>query len=297
MGKQIFGFWFGSKKQKPPRELLQDMMPFVPEFADEIRKIMREDAAARAGAGVMPATDGDYMGRVYDFFTNRGSSTPNDGFTQVGAGGNPGVYTQYTTGGQWTAQVDAMGAVEAPTIVSGVVKKADPQVKVKPIEVLDKLGRIPEPVKMEELDTQIATFEDKTNLTNQHWAKQQMQAMVQCLKNRKKYPDHIEFFSKFPYTTDEKISALVTTYKLVIRSADLFVPTLPKEAIDIMKEYKETCKKISGTEPNFYVIAEEQDFKDKYKKNDPILLVQSIFGFFWQILGAWDKELLILSEL
>ena len=31
--------------------------------------------------------------------------------------------------------------------------------------------------------------------------------------------------------------------------------------------------------------------------NNPILLVQSPFGIYWQILGAWDKELVLLEEL
>jgi uncharacterized lipoprotein len=47
----------------------------------------------------------------------------------------------------------------------------------------------------------------------------------------------------------------------------------------------------------FYVIAEEKSFKSAAEKRDPILLVQSPFGFYWQILGAWDKEMILLSEL
>ena len=49
--------------------------------------------------------------------------------------------------------------------------------------------------------------------------------------------------------------------------------------------------------PIFYVIATEDKFRKAYEKRDPILLVQSPFGFYWQILGAWDKEMILLSEL
>ena len=49
--------------------------------------------------------------------------------------------------------------------------------------------------------------------------------------------------------------------------------------------------------PVFYVIAEPDKFRKAYEKRDPILLVQSPFGFYWQILGAWDKEMILLSEL
>jgi hypothetical protein len=45
------------------------------------------------------------------------------------------------------------------------------------------------------------------------------------------------------------------------------------------------------------VIAEPDKFRKAYEKRDPILLVQSPFGFYWQILGAWDKEMMLLSEL
>ena len=40
-----------------------------------------------------------------------------------------------------------------------------------------------------------------------------------------------------------------------------------------------------------------QLFRKAYEKRDPILLAQSPFGFYWQILGAWDKEMLLLGEL
>ncbi len=95
----------------------------------------------------------------------------------------------------------------------------------------------------------------------------------------------------------EKISTLLRKYKLCLKATDLFIPTFPADAIATMKAYKETTLKVCGEEPVFYVIAEESDFKKKEKKLDPILLVQSPFGFFWQILGAWDKEMLLLCEL
>ena len=69
------------------------------------------------------------------------------------------------------------------------------------------------------------------------------------------------------------------------------------EAVNVMKKYTEVTKKMSGESPVFYVIAEAKDFIKKQEKLDPILLVQSPFGFYWQILGAWDKEMLLLSEL
>jgi len=33
------------------------------------------------------------------------------------------------------------------------------------------------------------------------------------------------------------------------------------------------------------------------EKRDPILLAQSPFGFYYNILGAWEKEMVYLPEL
>jgi len=117
------------------------------------------------------------------------------------------------------------------------------------------------------------------------------------LGNRKKYLEHKEFFDNYQNTTDEKIKILLGKYDLVMKTSDIFIPEFPDEAIAIMKEYTEKMETICEKKPIFYVIAEPEDFKKADEKRDPILLVQSPFGFYWQILGAWDKEMLLLSEL
>ncbi len=45
------------------------------------------------------------------------------------------------------------------------------------------------------------------------------------------------------------------------------------------------------------MIAENGKFKKEFDRNDPILLAQSPFGIFWDVLGAWDEEILLLEEL
>jgi hypothetical protein len=64
-----------------------------------------------------------------------------------------------------------------------------------------------------------------------------------------------------------------------------------------MKEFTETTEALCGKKPNFSVIAEAKDFQSKYEKRDPIILAQSPFGLYYHILGAWDKEMILLSEL
>jgi len=96
---------------------------------------------------------------------------------------------------------------------------------------------------------------------------------------------------------NQKLKKLTTKHDLVMEKADIFIPEFPDDAIAIMKSYTENVIKITNKKPIFYVIAEKEDFKYADDKRDPILLVQSPFGFYYQILGAWDKEMLILHEL
>lgn len=301
---KIFGIYFGTKKELTPAEKIQELMPHLKDFVPALREIMRETYDNQT-FGLSPSTEGGVVGKLYDFFQDRGSTIPNAGYVTVNAAGaitgadqgyTPIPYQLYGAG-VWEQQTNALPPIDAPVVKDGMVVKKDIQVKTKPIDVLEFLEHIPEPIQMEDLDTKIATCKDKVKLVWQHYAKEELENVVKCLEYRKVYKDHMAYFNKFPYTSSEKIDRLVTNYKLVIRKSDLFVSDFPKEAIDIMTEYTEKVREITGKEPNFYVIAEEEDFKKKYKKNDPILLVQSVFGFFWQILGAWDKELLLLSEL
>lgn len=176
-------------------------------------------------------------------------------------------------------------------------KEAPKKIKIKPIDVLIELERVPTAFSMVNLEDKIEMLTEKSKIIRQFYAKVEMEALVERLQNRKKYPEYRDFYSRFDNTTEQKIDPLLEKYELVMKTADIFVPEFPDDAIAIMKEYTEVTEKMSGKRPIFYVIAEEKDFKKAYEKRDPILLVQSPFGFFWQILGAWDKEMLLLSEL
>lgn len=182
--------------------------------------------------------------------------------------------------------------------VSSIPENEKPQkIKIKPIDALIELETIPTPFSLTLIDDKIKMLKEKASLINQHYAKREVEALIQRLENRKKYNSYKDFFERFSNTTDEKISPLLTKYDLVMRASDIFIPEFPDEAIIKMKEYSEKLMEICNAKPVFYVIATEESFKKSYEKRDPILLVQSPFGFYWQILGAWDKEMLLLSEL
>lgn len=178
------------------------------------------------------------------------------------------------------------------------IQKLPPKRTYKPKEVFGELERVPTKVDLENLDDKILVLNMKKDfIRNNQYAKKEVIDMVTRLENRKQYEEHKSFFERFDNTTTEKINDLINKYELVLKPSDLFIPSFPDDAIKIMDEYIKTVKKMCGKKPIFYVIAEAEKFKKENDRNDPILLVQSPFGIYWQILGAWDEELVLLSEL
>jgi len=171
------------------------------------------------------------------------------------------------------------------------------QIAIKPKDVLHELERVPKEFDLLGIDQKVSILQDKAKLITQSYAKREVNGLIERLQLRKKYAEFSSFFGKFDNTDDEKIDALLKKHDLVMKPSDIFIPDFPDDAVEIMKEYTEQMDKLCGKKPVFYVIATHDKFKEQFKRNDPILLVQSPFGFYWQILGAWDEEMLILSEL
>lgn len=177
------------------------------------------------------------------------------------------------------------------------IKPKITKISVKPKDVLDELETVPTPFSLNGLPEKIHILKEKEKLIKQYYSKREVSGLIERLENRKKYLKHKMFFDNFANTTDEKIDALLKKYALVMKESDIFIPEFPDEAIKVMKEYTKKVKQICKKNPVFYVIAEEKLFKKAYEKRDPILLVQSPFGFYWQILGAWDEEMVLLQQL
>jgi hypothetical protein len=171
------------------------------------------------------------------------------------------------------------------------------KIAVKPKDVLNELETIPTPWTLSNLDDKIEVLKYKADLITQNYSKREVQGLIERLENRKQWHKFKNFFQEFQNTTDEKIDALLDNYDLVMKTSDLFIPEFPDDAIAVMKKYTDNMQKLCKKKPVFYVIAEPDKFKKAYEKRDPILLVQSPFGFYWQILGAWDEEMVLLSEL
>lgn len=258
-------FWSKRNKSNSENKKAEEMIQTYIKYLPELRKVMRE-----ANAEQDADTNGKLLGQMYDFYEDAMTNT------------NAQIMT-------WEGGVTINS--------SGAVVNSDKRIEATPLAVLEELERVPIPFTCEKLDEKIQMFKDKSTLTNQRYSKAQLEGFTKRLENRKKYKDEVEFYAQFPNTMDENIDKLLDKYKLVMKTTDLFVPSFPQEAVDVMKKYSEVTKRITGEKPVFYVIAEEKDFKKKFKKLDPILLAQSPFGFYWQILGAWDKEMLLLHEL
>lgn len=123
-------------------------------------------------------------------------------------------------------------------------------------------------------------------------------SIVLRMENRKKYSAHEKFFSQYPYTTQTKVSEVLKKHSYLKQGkVAQFLADMPKDATDVMKKYDAECVKLCGKKAVFYIIADKKDFQKTEQRRDPILLAQSPFGHFWQILGAWDKEMLLLEEL
>lgn len=153
------------------------------------------------------------------------------------------------------------------------------------------------------VEKQLLDFKDKLGLISSEEydmrrGVDELSSMVLRLENRKKYTEFKDFFEEFPYTTPSLISSLLKKEDhLQIGKIAQFIADMPKEAIDTMKRYDETCIKLCGKKAVFYIIADKKDFKKTETRKDPILLAQSPFGHIWQILGVWDEEMMFLEEL
>lgn len=153
------------------------------------------------------------------------------------------------------------------------------------------------------IDEQITSFKDKLNLIktaefDMSRGVNEIASILLRLENRKKYTEVKGFFEQFAYTTTDRINKVVKNHdNLKLGGIDQFIADLPKEASSAMKEYSKNTQKLCEKNAVFYIIADKKDFQKTDKRRDPILLAQSPFAHVWQILGAWDEEMLFLEEL
>lgn len=130
------------------------------------------------------------------------------------------------------------------------------------------------------------------------FGREELESMRERLLNRTRMSKFQDILDEFPHTTSDLIMKVINAHSnLRAQKADTFVPDFPKEAMQAMKKYNDMCIELFNKTTNFYVIADRKDFEQVSKRRDPILLAQSPFGHFWQVLGAWDEEMIYLADL
>lgn len=155
------------------------------------------------------------------------------------------------------------------------------------------------------VDEQIQTFKDKLNLIkaseyDMSRGTNEIVSLLVRLGNRKQYSEAKikEFFEAFAYTTTDRVNKVIANHShLQLGKVEEFMADMPKEAVETMKNYNKFCELLCGKKTIFYIIADKKDFKKTQQRRDPILLAQSPFAHVWQILGAWDEEMMFLEEL
>lgn len=197
---------------------------------------------------------------------------------------------------------DYYGGTESMNSQGSSEEKQVKRIAIKPIDVINELSHQPKNFELFDIDARIEMLESKKELIPEidganHYTRNDLDACIERLRNRKSYTKFREFFDKFDVTTYEKVQDLLNKYKLRMGDSTLFIPELPKIAIDTMKEFKSQVKKLCKKEPNFYIIATEDSFSDKRQKRDPILLADNPFSLNYYILGVWDKEMEYLPEI
>lgn len=149
---------------------------------------------------------------------------------------------------------------------------------------------------------QVQSFKTKLsmykNKETDYRGSNEIQSILIRLENRKKYPKFREFYEEFPYTTTERINSVIKKNShLKMAGVSQFLADMPNEAVCVMKNYTDKTRELCDKKPVFYIIANKKDFEKTDKRRDPILLAQSPFAHVWQILGAWDEEMLLLEDL
>jgi hypothetical protein len=176
-------------------------------------------------------------------------------------------------------------------------------------KAFEELEFVPNPFSLLDLDAKLKQYQNMIGLVrndSNRGTTASLRDVIERLEARKHYRDKQkvrDFFNQFQNTSDDKINDLLDRphlSHLKMGVADDFIPEMPADALDVMISYGKETIAITKKKPVFYLIAKNSDFKTKKgerTKRDPILLVQSPFGFYWQVLGAWNEEMLLLNDL
>src|SRR5438045_134060 len=173
--------FFWKKQKQTPAERAAELMPALieklPEFVSEIRKIMNtpvDGGGFIGGHGYIniattAQTDGNVVGQLYDFILDYAGTT---------------VAHDQAIAVAWEQEANRqLDPAQDPH------KTEDPRIPARPKDIETELERIPTPWDVDDknIDEKIAILKDKTSLSSQRFVKEQINAMIKRMENRRHY--------------------------------------------------------------------------------------------------------------
>lgn len=187
-------------------------------------------------------------------------------------------------------------------------KKDDKRIAKKPVEVFKEI--ILEPtecprIDFEDLEGQITLVERRRRVLREEVGMESTpdedEALIFLYARQKLLKNKEQHGFKWPVTTKDKIDKLCKTYKLDLVSFKNYYKTVPMEAIDELEKFCQEYEKFTDTAPDLKLIIDDapapNENQSRERKKDPILLASSPFGRWYHVLGAWEKEVLVVDEL
>lgn len=179
---------------------------------------------------------------------------------------------------------------------SGEKKKIDDRITKKPIEVFNEIisDKVPK-MNLNDLNEQIKLVEKRIEFLEKHLGmepKDEYEAL-KFLEARKKFTKYKDRFG-WNVTTHLLIDKLCKKYKLRMADFQSYYKNVPTEAIDELERYCKAYRKVREDEPIIKLIIDDDG---RETRKDPIVLVSSPFGYWFYVIGAWDKEVEVIDEL
>lgn len=155
-----------------------------------------------------------------------------------------------------------------------------------PTEVLDQL-EVFTPILNLDVKENIKKLNNKLFLIREGYAQREIGGFIERLSCRKNYKGKVKnFFNQFKNIKPEKLEEFLTEHTFILQNADVFMTLFSDKNTEIMKEYSDLSVKATSKRPVFYVITKQPKASADQIKSDMVILAQSPFGYFWQILGV-----------
>lgn len=174
--------------------------------------------------------------------------------------------------------------------------KGKKRARKKPVEIFKEiLSEVPK-MDLTNLDEQIKIVKARKKVLKDYIGETSLEdenLAIEFLKARKKYLKYKDEFG-WAVTFEEKIDKLCKKYEVTLVNLSSYYKCVPMEGVKELEKFVKAYEKVSNNEPFFQLIIDEGG---KEQKKDPILLASSPFGRWYYVLGAWDKEVIIVDAL